>query len=568
MKNVKRVISMLLIMMLVFTACSNSTDKSGDKSATSEQDTKTGDDDSKSTDSGGSDSDATQAQSGGILRIGDYVLDTQMNNKNPYLVSGVWVFAYPFQYEKLFYANPVTGEIEPALAEEFTWNDDYSQFTSILRDGVKWHDGEPFTADDVVYTYQNLIDYPVLDRYGIGKRIKSIEADGNKVIFNFNSTFTAFKNFSTAIFIVPKHLWDGNDPSTYLNEQPVGTGPFMWTRYNTGVDVEFTANKDYWGGTPKLDGINVLMYNSAPNLTLALLKGDIEATSGAMAMSSAPEILSKDNSNIQLYSGQTNFVIAMNNEKPGLSDPVVRQAMVMAVDRAKLIAKGEYNAVSPVSLGWLPDLFGDVVSDEANQLGQFDIAAAKQLLEDAGYTLGKDKIYQKDGVKLSFTYYNASGAPAQQMEAGMVQQWLLNLGVEIIPKLATWPELIGLGMSGNYDLCQLPVAFPFDPEAALSSSFNSSMTAPTGELATGTNYFRYRNVEVDSLFEELGNTIDTNKRKELFHNIQVLVANDYPFIPMYNIGGHIPYFDDEFGGFPEDRPIFESTQSMINIYKK
>lgn len=557
MKKILSIVSLFLAALLLFTACSSGTQSTPSASAAS------------TTAAAGTTSSAPQSTggSGGTLKIGEYILDTQMANKNPFMKSGVWTGLFTFVYEPLLYFDPVNGKLMPALADSYTWSSDFKTLTLKLNTKVKWQDGQPFTADDVVFTYNCLIKYPVLDTYGIGKNIDTVTANGDSVVFNLKNPFTAMANYISTVYIVPKHLWDGKDPSTNINETPVGTGPFKFIKYNTGTDVQFDANKDYWRGAPKVDKLIVQMYNSAPNVTLALLKGEITGTMGTLAMANIPEFLSKPGAKLQKYGGLTNFSVIINNEKPLLNDVNVRKAMAMAVNQGDLIAKGEYNGVSPTSIGWLPDIFGEFVNTQVKDSLKFDLAAANKVLTDAGYSKGKDGIYQKDGKRLSFTYYNASGAPAQQMEAGMIQQWLLNLGIEIIPKLATWPELTKLCQQGNFDLLQNGIAFPPDPYAALNVSFNSAMTAPTGTATPGTNYFRFRNSEVDSLLASAASATDPAKQKEVYGTIQEKIAAQYPFLPMYNVGGHVPYYDSEFTGWSSDAPIWDPV-SIINVHKK
>ena len=240
--------------------------------------------------------------------------------------------------------------------------------------------------------------------------------------------------------------------------------------------------------------------------------------------------------------------------------------MVMAINQEELISKGEYDGVLPTYITWLPDLFGDNVNKEAAASVSYDLEEAQKILEEAGYEKGSDGIYAKDGEKLSFTYYSASGAPAQQMEAGMIQEWLKALGIEITPKLATWAELSQLAQNGDFDLLQNSIAFPPDPYAALNTTFHSSMTAESGSPTPGTNYFRYRNDQVDSLLEQASSLSDETQLAELYQEIQQILAEDCVFLPMYNGSGHIPYYDGTnlTGWTDAEAPIF-STANLINI---
>jgi peptide/nickel transport system substrate-binding protein len=394
-----------------------------------------------------------------------------------------------------------------------------------------------------------------------------VASDGTDVVFSLSQPYVALPYYCSDIYIVPKHIWENvADISQELNTVPVGSGPFVWRSYTTGTDVQFDAFKDYWQGAPKVDELIVNLYNSSPNMTLALLAGEIAATMGTMAMPSIPEFMTKDNAEMQVFPGFTNYSVIVNHENELLADPVVRKAMAMAINQADLISKGEYNGVYPTSAGWLPEVFGELYSEEAAASLTFDAAGAMALLESAGYTKGDDGIYQKDGKRLSFTYHNASGAPAQQMEAGMNQQWLLNIGIEILPRLATWPELTQLLQTGGFDLLQNGIGFPADPYAALNTSFHSSMTAPIGEATQGTNYFRYRNDEVDALLDEVSGVTDFEQQKVIYAQIQQIIADDAVFLPMYNLGGHIPYYDGGVcSGWISDAPIF-SNRGIIEVY--
>lgn len=503
---------------------------------------------------------------GGVLKFGAQVTDTQLSNLSPFATSGTYTEWYKLVYEQLLYFNEVTGELEPALADSYEWNEDKTELTLQLNEKATWQDGEDFTADDVLYTYNVLKDNPVFDKYALWDKLEEVTADGETVVFKSKDSFVSLPEYISQIYIVPEHIWKNEDAATFVNSEPIGTGPFIWDSYTTGTSVTFNAYENYWKGAPKLNQAVLMMYNSAANCTLALLKGEIDCTTGTIAMSSLPEFTSKENAKLQTYSGLNNFCVMLNHENEQLADPAVRKAMVMAINQEELISKGEYNGVLPTYISWLPDLFGDNVNKEAAESVSYNLEEAQKILEDAGYEKGSDGIYAKDGQKLSFTYYSASGAPAQQMEAGMIQEWLKTLGIEITPKLATWAELSQLAQNGEYDLLQNSIAFPPDPYAALNTTFNSSMTAESGSPTPGTNYFRYRNDEVDSLLQEASSLSDEAQLTEIYHKIQEILAEDCVFLPMYNGSGHIPYYDGTnlTGWTDAEAPIF-STDNLINI---
>jgi len=507
---------------------------------------------------------------GGTLVIGEFIQDAQLAAKNPFLPANTWGGGINLMYEPLFFFNVINGELEPELASGYHWNADFTELTVPLNTAASWHDGQAFTASDVVFTYEVLRDYEVLDRFGLWNFISAVRAEGDSVVFELSSTFMSLPYYMSEIHIVPRHIWEGSpDITLELNEQPVGTGPFIWESYTIGTSVTFRANHDYWRGAPRLNTLIVNIYNSAPNLTLALIAGDIQATMGTIAIPMLPEFLIHPNAYIRVMPGTNNFVTSFNLENELLQDPVVRRAMVLAVNQEDLISRAELNSVYPASAGWLSAIFGDLQSAEAAASSlAFDPAGAIELLEAHGYERGSDGVFQTpDGRRLSFTYHNPAGAPAQQMAAGMIQQWLLNIGIEIIPRLATWPELTHLLQSGDFDLLQTGINTPPDPFAALNSVFHSSMTAPAGTPTPGLNFFRYRNPVIDALLDEVGVAPDPERRRELFIEIQDIVAYDALFIPKYNIGPRIPFYDGlAVSGWIDDASIM-SRRGIIEVFE-
>ncbi|MDR1971461.1 MAG: peptide ABC transporter substrate-binding protein [Treponema sp.] len=506
--------------------------------------------------------------SGGTLIIGDRVLDTQLAAKNPFLPQNTDETIIQFMYEPLFYFNYVQGTLEPELASGYEWSSDYKTLTITVRSGVQWHDGRPFTAEDVAFTYNTLKKEPVLDRYSLWNKLSSVTAQGDQVVFSLSQPFPSLPYYTNSIYIVPKHIWEAwPSAAEALNQVPVGTGPFKWESYRTGTDVQLSANKSYWYGAPKLDRILIQMYTSSANSALAFLRGDVDTIIGGLSSQYIPQILQRPNAKIQMYSSLFNFVVSINLENELLSDINVRKAMRLAMNVEEINTRGEYGTAVALGPGWLPFIFGDLVSESSKKPLVFDPAAAQKILTDAGYTKGQDGIFQKNGKRLSFTYHNASGSPSQQMQAGMIQQYLLGIGIEIIPRQATAPELVQLHRTGRFNLLQTGTVFPPDPFASLNTSFHSSMTAPTGQAAVGNNFFRFRNREVDSLLDQAASETDQAKQQQIYHRIQDILVEEVPFLPMYTTTGKSPYYENvRLGGFISDAPVF-CYRGLTQLYQ-
>src|SRR5699024_4713543 len=282
------------------------------------------------------------------------------------------------------------------------------------------------------------------------------------------------------------------------------------------------------------------------------------ASDGTIAMGNIPKLLENEDNDIQVYPGLDNFSVVMNNKKEGLDNPTIRRAIQLSVDQKSLIEKAEMDMVYPANPGFLSDTFADILDESLfeNTNYHFNIDEATKLIESEGYEKNKQGIFEKDGEELSFTYHMPSNAPAQNKEGNMISQWLEEAGIKIQMNLATGSELTKLAMSGDYDLIQLGLGTPPDPQAALEI-FHSKMSAPIGENTQGLNYMRYEDEQVDEWLDEAFSA-GPEERKELYGKIQNRIAEAAPFAPMYNVGGHIPYSSKKFTYFNKDVSIISS----------
>lgn len=505
-----------------------------------------------------------------VYHLGETINPEQVTNFNPFLPTGNWQPLFDYVFDNLFYFNTVKGELVPRLAaKEGTWGDDLKSYTVKLNLQAKWHDGKPFTADDVVYSYQALRDNKVLDRYQLwgDKRLKEVAKQGeDTIVFTLNDKFPSLPYYLTTVHIVPKHLLEQENPASFLNKTPVGSGPFKLQSVNESA-ILLVKNPDYHLGAPHIDQLYINRFNNSSTLTLALEKGDIQGSTGTLAMPSVPKLLENPVNKMQVFPGLNTYSVIMNNEKPGLSDPAVRKAIQLALDRKTLIEKGEMNGVFPANPGFLSSVFGEMtlaklIDDPAYG---FNMKEAAAVLEKAGYKKNGKGIYEKDGKALSFVYNMAANAPAQNKEGAMITQWLKEIGIETTVKLVTWPELTNLAMAGDFELLQNGLNTPPDPQAQLEV-FHSKMTAPSGTKTPGLNYMRFRDPEVDRWLDE-ASSADETRRKELYHQVQQRIADQAPISVMYNVGGHIPYRVDVFTGYDENFPV-TSALSLKQVKKK
>jgi len=502
-------------------------------------------------------------------RLGDIVNPEQTNNFNPFLKTGNYAPLFDYLYNALYYFNPVKGELVPRLAVDAgTWSEDGKSFTVKLNTNAKWQDGEAFTADDVVYTFKALKEHAALDFYRLwgDNRLKDVKAAGeDTVTFELNAAFPSLPNYLSTIYIVPEHVFSKENPETFLNKKPIGTGAFIFQSINESAII-LKANAAYFGGAPKIGELIIQRFKDSPGLTLSLQKGEIQGSTGTLAMPSLPKLLENKDNKLQQYPGLSTYAVIINNEKPGLKDPVVRKAIQLAIDKKELVEKGEMGAATIGNPGFLSPGFGSVVDQELLNSPDYqaNLDKANELLTGAGYKKNGKGVYEKDGVALSFTYYTAANAPAQNKEAAMITGWLAKAGIGTTIKMATWPELTSIAVAGNYDLIQNGITVPPDPQAALEV-FHSKMTAPVGQNTPGLNWMRFRDDQIDAWLDQ-ASTASAEARTGLYKQIQDRIAELAPVAVLYT-SGKAPYSETKFTGYDTTVPA-TSAISLAQVSAK
>ncbi|MCW1300846.1 MAG: ABC transporter substrate-binding protein, partial [Candidatus Parvarchaeota archaeon] len=294
-------------------------------------------------------------------------------------------------YESLFYVNSSNGIIQPLLGTTYSWNDSYLSLTVNLRNGVKWSDGVPFSANDVVFTFNLLKQYPALDLNGIWSQtsgLESVEAAGtNIVVFRFSHPNVPMFYYIVRTIIVPQHIWSSiSDPVKFTNlENPVGTGPFLFKGINTSADTEtFVKNPDYWmTGRPYIDRFVMKGYLSNTSAFLALLKGDVDF-SGVLIMNPQKEFIDKNPSTNKIYWFPLNAkILYFNTQRYPFNNPIFRQAVDLAINKSKidqLVYSNTLGVANPSGIipTQLKEWFDPTLTAEASALNAYNPAEAQK----------------------------------------------------------------------------------------------------------------------------------------------------------------------------------------------
>lgn len=465
-----------------------------------------------------------------------HTMTTDISSLNTVLVSDLysgWVAG--FIYEQLVNTSVVNGrDVPTGLADWWEIAEDGVTYTVKLHEGVTWHDGEPFTADDVIFTFDMALDEKSQSpRKGtIEGQLRSYEkVDDYTVRFVALAPSAIFPSEVLGQFgIMPKHVWQDvaaadwpNDPgSTGIDpSRVVGTGPFRFVEWVLGDHVTLERNADYWNPkfTPVIDTYSYQVINDPASAIAALQTG---ATDLIEVPFGQARQLRESNPELQIVDYDTldfNYYVANQDPAKGLpfADVRVRQALQYALDR-EIIANTVFDGFAIRGDGTQPVLSIAYAPDQIDTIYTFDPDKAKALLDEAGWVEGSQGVREKDGEKLSFEMTYSEGYAPYEIQVPYMQQAWREVGVEMIPVVIPFPTLLEDDQSGNYQMSLL--GFGWDPDGSQDVMFACDMVPPNGF-----NLQRYCSKDYDALVLPSKTELDVDKRIDLLVQMSN-IAND------------------------------------------
>jgi peptide/nickel transport system substrate-binding protein len=428
------------------------------------------------------------------------------------------------------------------LAESFEVSEDGLTYTFTLVQGVKFHDGADFTAADVVYTYDFYRNPDNATRIvGDFLGVASVEAvDDYTVVVNMESVNAAslISWAETPIVQSAYHAEVGED---VYRTAPVGTGAYKLVNWVPAEVVELEAFEDHFRGRANIDFIRQEVVPDASVRAVALETGDSDAVLWPLLVEDSMRLA--EDANFTVLKSSTGGIkhMPLNTQLPQLADKRVRQAMLMALDRQRIIDELWNGAAVIAHTHYSPKYaFYSKNNDPSTTQYAYDPAAAAALLDEAGWVVGADGVREKDGVKLSYTCTTITGDTARRPIAELSQQMLAEVGVQM-------------------NLAEAPVSAILEalPKGEMDSSlFNWTYGAvdpdPGGTLRTGgsTNFNNYSNPRVDELIAQGVQTVDPEARKVIYHELQDIIVDEVPLLYLqwddwYNV------FSSRVKGLPE-----------------
>ncbi len=514
---------------------------------------------------------AAAQDTGGLLTCTNEQQATWIRNFNPLLSENAscrWPTLFGI-YEPLFVWNRIKAEAVPWLAQSWEFSADNLTLTFTLQDGVLWSDGTPFTANDVAFTWNLLKENEALPGNGARTalpRLASIEAaDDATVVFTFAEVFTIAQYEIGMQVIVPEHIFSTvEDPVTFVNETPVGTGPFTEVARFENQIFELAANPNYWQeGKPAIPGLRLPTFPSNDAVQLAGVNGELDWQANFI-----PDIeevyVGADPENHNYWFPPTGEVVHLylNTEVPPFDNVDVRKAVSLALQRDQIVDIAMYGYTHPADATGLSDAFEswkDAAAQEADWVA-YDVDRANELLDAAGLTREGD-VRSFNGTPLEFELNVVSGWSDWVQTCEIMARNLAEVGFQVTVQpydQTTWQTNV---QNGDFTM-----SIGWSSGGATIFNFYRGVMAtetkkPIGESGTE-NWHRFALPEADTLLAQFAATADEAEQREISNQLQMLYAENAPAIPLFPGPQWGEFNSSRFEGFPSE----EDPYAILSTY--
>jgi peptide/nickel transport system substrate-binding protein len=435
------------------------------------------------------------------------------------------IFQHLVDEQPDFTEHPAT--FAPQLAESWEWSDGHKTLTFHLRKNLVWSDGAPLTAEDVRWTWQAHIHPAVAwDSAYMKDAIRDVEVvDPQTVRFHFSRAYAKQLLDANEGLILPKHLWSQlpfekwRENPDWFRQHQVSSGPFKIESWKPQQEMVLVRNERYWEkDRPYLDRVILRFVPDAGNLLSQFLNGDLDFIA-QVSPSDAARIKAKPDLELVSFWSNLYVVVAWNGTRPLFTDPEVRRALTLAIDRQTIVdtlLPGDTGRV-----GISPILQAVWAHDKTLQPWPYDPAEARRILAAKGWKdTDGDGILDRGGKAFSFELTSNAGNASRNDAAVMIQQQLRTVGIEAAPRIVEFNTLVTDTRSGNYD--GTIAGLSIDTSLDLSGNYH------TRSIAGGDNYFHYSNPEVDRLIDLAARQVELASALPYLHQVEHLIHRDQP----------------------------------------
>jgi peptide/nickel transport system substrate-binding protein len=503
-----------------------------------------------------------------------------VRNFNPY-VQGLpsSSFVRGGMYEPLVITTPAGGGREYKwLAQSYQWSKDGRTITLNIRRNVRWTDGKPLTAADVVYSLTAGRQDKTMDILGMfreGSNIASVRQQGShRVVIRLKSKDSQFVSVSlSGIFVVPKHVFSKvRDINTFTNRNPVGSGPFVRVSRFNAQDYVLERNRRYWKrGRPKIQCLEYIQATSNDAALLQIVSGKADWTHNFVP-NVEKAYIAKNPRYYHAFYDVTAYPISLmfDTSKYPYSLIPFRKAVSMAIDRKKVSKLGEYGYAPPTDAIGLSQLFPSWVTDkkikaDAKRLAAYSPANARRMLTQNGFRYDGDRLIDPRGDRVSFTIHVISGWSDWVASLQIITKNLQDIGIDARVKLEPdWGSWFPNATSTKFVTLLGKIASVGSPYGFFFNNMHENTYLPSGQDAVNTgNFAHFKDTRATRLLNQWKATLAVKGQKRVATQLQKMWLEKLPIIPLFIGPQWSTYSTKYFHCFPTPtnhyvRPIFNT----------
>ena len=437
-------------------------------------------------------------------------------------------------YDTLFVRTP-DNTIIPWMVKEYSVENDSNVYHITLEDGLKWHDGQPLTAEDVKFTFEYVLTQSRTRFSAIGKKVENIEVKNDKEFtITLKETDVNFINNSlTDLRIIPKHIYENEADATAVTSS-VGSGMYKLVEYKSGEYYKLEAMEDYFKGSPKVKNLNLPIMTDKSSIQQGIISGQLAGSTTSVSAAVLDTFNNASGIDILKADGYAPTMLYFNCEREPFNNAKFRQAISLGIDMDTII---QQVALGHATKGTPNFIREDLEEAEKGLSYEYNVEKANQILDELGYYQKNSEGIRLDasGSPLHFSLLTYSDSTNRVRAAELISKQLKDIGidVEVTSMESTavddkvWPEF-DVSKGRDFDMTMwgwsAPVMLNGGSLAALCSS----------DYAIGNdNIGGYKNDEFDKLVSNYQSATTIEEANEASKEMQKFIANEYPFITLY-----------------------------------